>query len=89
VTLRPLLSVREFEAGSSSNSGDDVVIYRGDASIAAIDYTGTSNFAVWSHGDYSDLLVNEIGKYRGNVRWPSGPSVIEISAEGKWTITVD
>ncbi len=89
ITLRPLLAAREFEGASAAGSGDDVVIYRGDAGIAAISYTGDSNFAVWSYGNRSDLLVNEIGAYTGNVRWPSGPAVIEISASGAWTIAVE
>lgn len=89
VTLRDVLSVREAPQGASTTGqGDDVLVYRGDATVADISHTGSSNFAVWSFGDRSDLLVNEIGAYTGQVRWQAGAALIQVSADGAWTIAL-
>lgn len=89
VTLRDVLTLREAPQGATtSGQGDDVMIYPGDATIADIAHTGDSNFAVWSYGDGSDLLVNEIGAYTGQVRWPAGTALIQVSANGAWTIAL-
>jgi hypothetical protein len=88
VTVRSLLSLEEFDGSPVSGSGDDVLIYRGKAGVAAITHNGSSNFAVWTYGDRTDLVVNEIGAYSGSVRWTAGPSVVAISADGEWSITV-
>ncbi len=89
VTLRDVLSVREApKTASSTGTGDDVLVYRGDATIADISHAGESNFAVWSFGDRSDLLINEIGNYTGQVRWQAGPALIQVSADGAWTIAL-
>ncbi|GAA1739045.1 DUF4190 domain-containing protein [Microcella frigidaquae] len=89
VTLRDVLSVREAPQGASTTGqGDDVLVYRGDATVADISHTGSSNFAVWSFGDRSDLLVNEIGTYSGQVRWQAGAALIQVSADGAWTIAL-
>ena len=89
VTLRDVLSVREAPQGqSSTGTGDDVLVYLGETTIADISHTGESNFAVWSFGDRNDLLVNEIGNYTGQVRWQAGPALIQVSADGAWTIAL-
>ena len=88
VTVRSLLSVREFDSASATGAGDDVVVYLGDAGAATISHDGARNFAIWSYGDSSDLVVNEIGAYSGTTRWTAGPSVIVVSADGNWSISV-
>lgn len=89
VTLRDVLSVREAPQGASSTgAGDDVLVYRGDTTVADISHSGDRNFAVWSYGDRNDLLVNEIGNYTGQVRWQAGPALIQVSADGAWTIAL-
>ena len=89
VTLRDVLSVREVPQGAATTgTGDDVLVYRADATVADIAHTGRSNFAIWSYGDRSDLLVNEIGNYTGQVRWQAGPALIQVSADGAWSITL-
>ncbi|MHA6668975.1 hypothetical protein ACX3O0_08905 [Homoserinimonas sp. A447] len=72
VTVRSLLSLREFDGAAVTGVGDDVVIYRGGAGAASITHDGASNFAVWTYGDGSDLVVNEIGAYTGTTRWMAG-----------------
>ncbi len=89
VTLRDVLSVREAPQGASSmGTGDDVLVYIGDTTIADISHAGDRNFAIWSYGDRNDLLVNEIGNYTGQVRWQAGPALIQVSADGAWTIAL-
>lgn len=92
VTLRDVQTVRTLEEGSAATGqGDDVLVYFGDTSIATLEHSGTQNFAIWSYSDTAgdDLLVNEIGSYSGEVRWPSGPALIDISADGPWSIAVN
>jgi hypothetical protein len=88
VTFHSLKALREFAGATASGSGDDVLVYRGKAGAAAITNAGERNFAVWSYGSSTDLLVNEIGAYTGTVRWMAGNSVIAVTSSGAWTITV-
>ncbi|MBX3310040.1 MAG: DUF4190 domain-containing protein [Cryobacterium sp.] len=88
VTVRSILSLREFVAGSASGHGDDVLIYRGPAGVATLTHNGSRNFAVWKYGDRSDLVVNDIGAYSGSVRWTAGPSLVAVTADGDWSIAV-
>ena len=87
VTLKDVLTLREIEQGSTATGeGPDALIYNGETTIAEISHQGQSNFAVWSYGQGSDLLVNEIGSYSGQGRWQSGRALIQISADGPWSI---
>jgi len=56
-----------------------------------IAHEGSSNFAVWLYTTQGrKLIVNEIGKYDGNVRLqiPSGSlAMLVIEADGSWSIT--
>ncbi|MEX1077679.1 MAG: DUF4190 domain-containing protein [Homoserinimonas sp.] len=88
VTVRSMLSLREFDGTAASGVGDDVVIYHGGAGAANISHDGSSNFAIWTYGDGTDLVVNEIGAYTGTTRWTAGPSIVVVSADGSWSITV-
>ena len=88
VTLRSLLTVRQFDGVAISGLGDDVVLYYGNAGVATIAHDGSRNFTVWTYGDGTELAVNEIGAYTGSVRWTKGPSVVEVNADGNWSISV-
>jgi hypothetical protein len=88
VTLHSLKSLRAFDGATASGTGDDVVIYQGEAGAATISHDGTSNFSIWSYGSDTDLVVNEIGAYSGTARWSGGPSVIAVKADGNWKISV-
>ncbi|GAB3030958.1 hypothetical protein GCM10027052_04190 [Parafrigoribacterium mesophilum] len=88
ITLRSIKSLRTFEGAAATGTGDDVLIYLGKPGAATISHDGQHNFAVWSYGDRSDLVVNEIGAYNGTVRWGTGPSVVAVSADGNWSIKV-
>jgi hypothetical protein len=88
VTIHSLKALREFTGNAATGSGDDVIVYRGAAGAADITNTGSSNFAVWTYGDDSDLVVNEIGNYTGTDLWQAGPSVVQVTSDGNWSITV-
>ena len=43
---------------------------------------------VFAHAvDGSELLINEIGRYRGETMLPDSTLLLEIEADGAWTIT--
>ncbi len=85
ITLEPV-SVLTGDKNRTQGHGDDVV-YFDKGSKAAITHTGEANFVVQETSDSAgkDLLVNEIGNYRGTVPLNT-PSVLEITADGDWTI---
>jgi len=76
-------------------SGDSVItLPQLQASLISFSHDGPSNFIVWSldgSGSQIDLLVNEIGAYRGtNVLNFGEPvaSALTVKAGGAWTVTV-
>lgn len=75
--------------GKSAGRGDAVLLVPSDApglNTVKITHKGRSNFVVKAYGDRSDLLVNEIGNYTGETLLPGGTTVIEIEADGAWTL---
>lgn len=74
-----------------AGSGDAVFLYDSGAAALTATHDGTSNFVVieetaelFSIG----LLVNEIGAYSGTVPLSAGPSVLTVTADGGWTLTL-
>lgn len=58
-------------------------------------HNGDSNFAIWlldSDGNKKGLLVNEIGSFSGShalgIR-NAGQYLLDISADGRWTVTIE
>ncbi|HEU0206561.1 MAG TPA: DUF4190 domain-containing protein [Pseudolysinimonas sp.] len=88
VTLHSLRALRSFDATGTTGHGDDVLIYRGNAGAATLTHDGSSNFAVWTYGDQTTLVVNEIGAYNGTVRWTKGPELVTVTADGTWSIAL-
>jgi hypothetical protein len=86
IEIRPLSTSRTLTR-SIAGTGDEVIIYAGTGGISAITHDGRSNFVVTAYTTKPTRIVNELGAYRGRVPVPSGPSVIEIKADGHWTIT--
>lgn len=81
----------EFHRGN----GDDVIrITRPEAAPALLLISGNgprSNFSVWAingSGRQTDLLVNTVDRYRGSVLSGSDTEMLEINAEGSWTVAV-
>ena len=70
--------------------GDSVVIVDGVADGLApvtLTHDGESNFAIWAWGEsYPDLIVNDIGAYDGTTLLPDGSLVLQVTADGTWTI---
>lgn len=72
----------------------DAVIECGDLSDytkVRLAHSGSRNFIVWPYDGDNDrhcLLVNEIGAYKGTVKWDRRTRSLEITADGSWTITV-
>lgn len=71
-------------------TGDSLVIVDGVAEgLTPVNLThdGESNFAIWAWGEsYPDLIVNDIGFYEGTTLLPDDSLVLQVNADGKWTI---
>ncbi|MGO2774775.1 MAG: hypothetical protein ACTIB2_15365 [Brachybacterium tyrofermentans] len=74
-------------------TGDSLVIVDGVAdglTPVTLTHAGESNFAIWAWGESSpDLIVNEIGRYDGTTLLPDGSIVLQVDADGPWTISVE
>jgi hypothetical protein len=72
-----------------NGSGNDVVTYSGGAGILDYSNAGDSNFFVIAYGaNGGDLLINDIGPVQGSSRMTPGPTILDIQAQGDWTLTV-
>lgn len=87
LTVKPLSTAREFD-GYASGNGPDVLWYMGPPRTAALSHTGDSNFIVRQITDDDwKSLANEIGDYFGYAAMLSGPALIEVDADGDWSIS--
>ncbi len=82
------ITAAEQFTGAASGSGDRVIFMSGDSDVAAITNDGERNFVVLAYGDgnFSPLVVNEIGAYSGTVEM-SVPAFVEVTSTGNWSIT--
>ena len=92
ITIKPVQMSRSWNGTSKlTGRGDDVVMLVPSShglTTEGITHSGSSNFAVWSYGDDGrDLLLNVIGKYSGQSLLPSGTDLLQIQADGTWTVT--
>jgi hypothetical protein len=88
IEVRSAITVRRFST-NIDGTGDEVLIYDGKTGIAALTHDGSSNFIVVYYGTGGRTgMVNEIGGYDGRVPIRAGPALIEINADGSWTINV-
>lgn len=74
-----------------AGSGDAVFLYDGETGALTATHDGDSNFSVSEDtGSLFEfgLLINEIGPYSGTVPLSAGPSVVNVGANGGWTLTV-
>ncbi|GII64706.1 hypothetical protein Skr01_47910 [Sphaerisporangium krabiense] len=91
IVLSPLALARTSAGDRLKGAGDDAVhidpAYKGLVSVR-VRHTGTSNFVVYAfHGDgEEELLINEIGRYDGEVLMPDGTFLLVIKAEGAWSM---
>ncbi len=89
IKLAELTDARRL--GSSANGrGDDVLLYEGRAGVATLTHRGDENFIVYFYNEEGgENLVNEIGKYSGESVISSGPGLVQITADGRWTIRIE
>ena len=77
--------------GVYEDRGDSVLIVDGVAdglTPVTLTHDGESNFAIWTWGEsYPDLIVNDIGAYEGTTLLPDGSLVLQVDADGTWTIS--
>lgn len=91
-TFMPVGKARCWCKGTIRGRGDQVLKLtptRGLRTMRAV-HTGGSNFIVHGHtrlGRFPELLVNEIGRYRGRVVLPTGTRLVTVKADGAWTLT--
>jgi hypothetical protein len=90
ITIRPVTEAFRWDGSEVlTGSGDDVAILEPPSSglqSTTLTHSGSGNFAIWAYGPSTDLLVNEIGNYSGEVLLADGTFLLEITADGAWTI---
>lgn len=90
ITVKPVTEAFRWDGSEAlAGSGDDVAILEPPASglkSTTVTHAGTGNFAIWAYGPSTDLLVNEIGNYSGEALLADGTFLLEITADGPWTI---
>jgi hypothetical protein len=90
IRTKPLAAAPKKSAKSGQGTASAVIklrkITRG-LTKGTFTHQGESNFIVYALDTKgtADLLVNEIGPYKGSVRVPSGTRYLSITAEGPWT----
>jgi hypothetical protein len=92
ITIKPVSEAFHWDqAATAGGIGDDVVIVDPPTSglkTVTIIHNGSANFAVWAYASSgTDLLVNEIGPYSGESLLGDGTFLIEIAADGSWSIS--
>lgn len=82
------LDIADITTASDATSGaGDSVVWVKSGNKVAITHDGEHNFVVTAVGARSgDLLVNEIGPYTGTKAIDT-PAIVDITADGNWTIT--
>jgi hypothetical protein len=88
ITAQPLSAASTFRT-STSGTGDNILLYKGSAATITSTHDGSSNFVIWgyrSDGRINELIVNEIGSYSGTDLAGSGTSILDIQADGNWTL---
>ena len=89
VTVEPVPTV---DTQSFSGNGDKVLKFDQGPFTVALTHSGSSNFTVYSLDtdlEDDDLLVNDIGKYKGTVLASSNEyRGLRIESDGKWTAEV-
>lgn len=86
VTVAPISSAKKL-AQTNSGNGDQVFLYDGEAANWALKHQGDGAFIVSADdGSFPDMLVMEIGNYSGTVPLGAGPLILEVKADGAWTM---
>jgi hypothetical protein len=92
LTVRSLHDVKAWDPSTKYTGKGDTVLRvdppTGEFEVATFRHKGKSNFAVIAYSpEGTELLVNEIGKYSGETILPDGTLLLEVTADGTWTVT--
>lgn len=91
ITIKPVTLARHWNGSTAlSGKGDDVVYVSPPSNgltVVTLKHSGDSNFAIWAYGEEAELIVNDIGKYNGETTLPNGTILLEITANGSWSVT--
>ncbi|MEU9887631.1 hypothetical protein [Sphaerisporangium sp. NPDC051011] len=89
--VKPVTKARCWCTATLRGTGDQVLKLtptRGLSTMRAT-HNGQSNFIVHAYpriGSYPELLINEIGTYKGGVLLPTGTRLITVKADGSWAL---
>jgi len=64
-------------------------LFTGESFRAKLSHDGDGNFTIWQRGVNerdTSLLVNEIGQVEDHDVWLVSPALIDIAADGNWSI---
>jgi hypothetical protein len=88
IVIAPIADAPELSLPHTS-AGDAVFLYSGDAMTWAVTHEGESAFAI-EHSSGPDsgasFAVNEVGDFTGSAAIPDGPVIVEVTADGAWTL---
>ena len=92
IVIKPITSARIWNtANKLTGKGDDVALVSppaaGLTSISVVG-SGKGNFVVQTYAldGTSTILVNEIGPYSGQVQLPDHSALLQVNADGAWSI---
>ena len=91
IDIKPVTEARAWDPASAiDGTGDDVLRTDPEPSgltPITVSHQGESNFVVIAHApDGAALLVNEIGNYSGEVALGAGSVLVQVNADGTWSI---
>lgn len=74
--------------GRASGTGDAILqVDPADPAVTVrFTHKGRSNTTLQTRGEKADLLVNEIGRYAGQMQIPTGTTFIDITGDGSWIL---
>lgn len=91
IIIKPVTEAFRWDGSDVlTGSGDDVAILDPPSDglkSTTVTHSGSGNFAIWSYSaSGTDLLVNEIGNFSGEVLLSDGTFLFEVTATGQWTM---
>lgn len=86
VVVKPLTLARQLNGSAVSGSGDDVLVYLGDNTVAALRHRGDGRFVATFSGSRAVVLASTVGTYSAEKVIP-GTGVLRIRTTGTWSVT--
>jgi hypothetical protein len=93
IVVKPVSAARRWDATDTlTGRGDDVVIIFAPVvglATSRLEHRGQGNFAVWIYTEDGrrDLVVNEIGRYDGEILVRAGAILLRVEADGRWSMS--